>query len=162
MIKVPFSYGLLAAIGIIILLKTPPPLPPSSFPPRVPGATQSIMTGVTPLMVLRFPRVCCLKANVTGLHDWSLTQHCPVVLSLADGLQDCNRLIWHNPHLNLQHQASPCLEQAALKAHSPAMMLGLLGFNWHSGLIVPLLPKNLHPPVLSKVSLKIVNICYVS
>ena len=38
------------------------------------------------------------------------------------------------------------------------MMLGLLGFNWHSGLIVPLLPINLHRPVLSKVSLKIVNI----
>ena len=79
------------------------------------------MTGVTPLMVLRFPRVCCPKANVTGLHDWSRTQHCPVVLSLADGLQDCNRLIWHKPHLNLQHQASPCLEQrfrAALKAQS--------------------------------------------
>ena len=121
MIKVPFSYGLLAAIGIIILLKTPPLLPPSSFPPRVPGATQSIMTEVTPLMVLRFPRVCCPKANVTGLHDWSRTQHCLVVLSLADGLQDCNRLIWHKPRLNLQHQASPCLEQrfrAALKAQS--------------------------------------------
>ena len=136
-------------------------VPPSSFPPRVPGATQSTMTGVTPLMVLRFPRVCCPKANVTGLHDWSRTQHRPVVLSLAGGLQDCSRLIWHKPHLNLQHQASPGLEQrfrAALKAQSSDDAWAAwvqLAF----GLDSSLLPINLHRPVLSKVRLKIVNIC---
>lgn len=56
------------------------------------------------------------SARVVGLHSWSRTQRCPIILSLADNLQACDRLFWQKPRLNLQSEVSPALEQLFLDA----------------------------------------------
>ena len=113
--------GLLVGISIITWRLKHLSLPPSSSQLRAPGAVSVRHEWGNTLDGFALSTSLLPTAAVVGLHDWSRTQHCPVMLTLQDGLQSCDRLTWHKPRISLQSHASLELQQrfqAALRSQS--------------------------------------------